>query len=124
MAAMTEALRDDPGALGLITGVSMHMTGHAATLWSTEPGSVRPRPAHVELPGIEVTAHPEGPGRIATFSTTYGRDGPEWTAVICDLPDGSRCYARLDEAVPDGTDLADVPVTLVAGEKGANTAHR
>ena len=64
------------------------------------------------------------PGRVATFSTIYGREGPEWTALICDLPDGSRCYARLEEPSADDVDLAGEEVTLVAGEKGANTARR
>ncbi|MGA8723938.1 MAG: hypothetical protein WB565_02755 [Acidimicrobiales bacterium] len=123
MAAMTEVLRADPGAFGMVSGVSMHMAGHAASLWSTTPGPAPARETAATHDALPVTAHPEGPARVATFSTTYGREGPEWTALICDLPDGSRCYARLEEAVPDGIDLAGEEVTLVAGEKGANTAR-
>jgi acetyl-CoA C-acetyltransferase len=124
MAAMTEVLRNDPGSFGLVTGVSMHMAGHAASLWSTTPGPAPHRSPAPEQDSVPVAAHPEGPARVATFSTTYGREGPESTALICDLPDGSRCCARLDEPVPDDVDLAGAEVTLVAGEKGSNTARR
>ena len=123
MAAMTEVLRDDPGSLGLVTGVSMHMAGHAASLWSTTPGPAPAPQAAASPPAVPVTARPEGPARVSTFSTTYGREGPEWTALICDLPNGSRCYARLEEAVHDDVDLAGQQVTLAPGEKGANTAR-
>ena len=73
---------------------------------------------------VPVTAGAEGPATVATFSTTYGREGPEWTALICDLPDGSRCYARLDEPVTADEDLLGGTVTLVAGARGVSTAHR
>lgn len=127
LAAMVETLRRDPGSLGLVTGVGMHMQRHAATLWSTTP------PA--ELPGaagdrgstpvaVTVTTGAEGPAVVATFSTTYGRQGPEWTALICDRPDGTRCYARLDEPVPADEELLGRAVTLVAGARGVSTAHQ
>ena len=54
-----------------------------------------PGPARVQGPTVPVTSGAEGPATVVTFSTTYGREGPEWTALICDLPDGSRAYARL-----------------------------
>jgi acetyl-CoA C-acetyltransferase len=123
MAAMTDVLRADPGSFGLVSGVSMHMAGHAASLWSTTPGPAPRIEAGPSSAAVPVTAHPEGPAKVATFSTTYGREGPEWTALICDLRDGSRCYARLEEAVPDDVDLAGAEVTVVAGERGANTAR-
>jgi len=127
LAAMTETLRREPGTYGLVTGVGMHMTSHAAALWSTTP------PSHVPTtepgPGatvdtVPVTAGASGPATVATFSTTYSREGPDWTALICDLPDGSRCYARLDEPAPAEEDLAGAKVMLEAGKRGASTAHR
>ena len=66
----------------------------------------------------------EGQATVATFSTTCGREGPEWTALICDLPDGSRTYARLDEPAAVDDDLVDAAVTLEAGARGVVTAHR
>jgi len=127
LVAMCETLRADPGGHGLVTGVGMHMTSHAATLWSATP------PRHVPVPGptpqaaadtVPVTAGAEGPATVATFSTTCGREGPEWTALICDLPDGSRTYARLDEPAGADEELVDAVVTLEAGARGVVTAHR
>jgi hypothetical protein len=73
---------------------------------------------------VPVTIGAGGPATVATFSTTFGREGPEWTALICDLPDGSRSYARLDEPAGADEDLVEAPVTLEAGLRGVVTAHR
>ncbi len=99
------ALRRDPDSLGLVTGIGMHMTSHAAGLWSTRPGATRAGADHRrrdDLPTVPVAADADGPATVLTFSTIHSRQGPEWTALICDLPDGSRSYARLDEPPPDG----------------------
>ena len=125
LAAMAETLRGDPAAHGLVTGVGMHMTSHAATLWSATPPPAPPVPAsgpEGTAETVPVTAGASGPATVATFSTTFGREGPEWTALICDLPDGSRCYARLDAPAED--DLGGAAVTLEAGARGVSTAHR
>ena len=104
----------------------MHMTSHAATLWSATPPRPRPtrRPARRRPRYLPVTLGAEGPATVATFSTTCGREGPEWTALICDLPDGSRSYARLDEPAAVDDDLVDAAVVLEAGARGVVTAHR
>ena len=57
----------------------------------------------------------------------HGRDRlPEWGALVCDLADGTRCYARLEElgalAVAEEQDLVGRTVTLSAGENGATIA--
>jgi hypothetical protein len=75
------------------------------------------------LPTIPVTGEADGPARVLTFSTVHSRQGPEWTALICELPDGSRSYARLDEPAPADVDLIDQTVTLSPGERGATIAH-
>jgi acetyl-CoA C-acetyltransferase len=127
LAAMTATLRADPGSFGLVTGVGMHMTSHAAALWSTTPPTARPAPVAEPAggdPSTEVTAGAEGPATVATFSTTYGREGPEWTALICDLPDGTRSYARLDGPAGPDEDLGGAAVTLEAGKRGVSTARR
>jgi acetyl-CoA C-acetyltransferase len=127
LAAMTSTLRRDPGAYGLVTGVGMHMTSHAAALLSTKPPADVPAPAAgtVATDGtVPVVGGATGPAAVATFSTTYGRQGPEWTALICELPDGSRCYARLDEPVVGDNELIGAAVTLEADERGVSTAHR
>ena len=123
LAAMAEALRREPGALGLVSGIGMHMTSHSASLWSTRPGAYAPAVPAGPLPTVPVTGEADGPARVVTFSTVHSRQGPESTALICDLPDGSRSYARLDEPAPSDLDLVDRAVTLVPGDKGATIAH-
>jgi hypothetical protein len=106
----------------------MHMASHAAALLSTRPGPFAPD----EGPGPESAAAPivaladgaTGPARIAAYSTVYSREGPEWTALICDLPDGSRSYARMEQAAADDDDLSGETVTLSPGKRGSTTAQR
>jgi acetyl-CoA C-acetyltransferase len=126
LAAMAEVLRQDPGSLGLVTGIGMHMVSHGATLWSTRPGpAVGDHPAPAGDRSIAPLAtEAEGPARIAAYSTVYTREGPEWTALICDLPDGTRSYARLEEPAADDVDLAGGTVTLAPGKRGATLAVR
>jgi acetyl-CoA C-acetyltransferase len=39
VAAMAEALVDDPGSVGMVTAVGMHLSKHAAVVLSTDPGA-------------------------------------------------------------------------------------
>jgi acetyl-CoA C-acetyltransferase len=123
LAAMAEVLRHDPDSYGLVTGVGMHMTSHSASLWSTRPGACSPPEPLGPLPTVPVTGEAGGPARVVTFSTVHSRQGPELTALICDLPDGSRSYARLEHPLTADTDLVGAPVTLAPADKGATTAH-
>ncbi len=128
LAAMAEALRRDPGALGLVSGIGMHLTSHSAVVLTTTPGPFPPGPGPSPAPApdpatVPVTTDAAGGARVVTFSTVHSRQGPEWTALICDLPDGSRCYARLEEAPDDDVDLAGRSVTLAAGPRGATLAR-
>jgi acetyl-CoA C-acetyltransferase len=100
MAAMAERLRAEPGSFGMVTGVGMHMAKHVAAVWSTAPGPL-PAPA-TPLP-LEVDVAPivdeaRGTATVAAYTVLHGRDGPEWGALVCDVPDGSRAYARLEGA--------------------------
>jgi acetyl-CoA C-acetyltransferase len=100
LAAMTERLRADPGSYGVVSGVGMHMQKHAYGVWSTAPGSgvvADPAPyAAVETPA-GIVGSPSGAATVATYSVLHGRDGgPERALVVCDLPEGGRCYAFLD----------------------------
>ena len=63
-----------------------------------------------------------GTAQVIAYSTVYSREGPEWTALMAELPDGSRTYARLEEPAAAEEDLADVPVTVTTGERGIVTA--
>jgi acetyl-CoA C-acetyltransferase len=137
IAAMAETLRADPGALGLVSGVGMHMTKHAFGVYSTTPGRVAPRAAGA-TPGAEATpkvvATHDGEATVAAYSVVHGRDGaPEWALLVCDLPGGARAYARATD--PDlcagaereelvGRRVRTTPVTATGplGEVSANVA--
>lgn len=122
LAAMASVLREDPGSLGLVTGVGMHMEHHSATLWSTTPMPVaRPEPPGA-LASLAVEERPAGNGVVAAFSTVLGRDRPPWTALLCELPGGTRCYARLLDPPPLEVDLAGASVWLVTDDDGVTTA--
>jgi acetyl-CoA C-acetyltransferase len=100
LAAMAERLRGDPGSCGVVSGVGMHLQKHAYGVWSTDPGSgvvTDPAPyAAVETP-VGIVGSPAGAATVATYSVLHGRDGePERALLICDLPEGGRCYAFLD----------------------------
>ena len=98
IAAMVETLRGDAGSFGLTSGVGMHLQKHAYGLWSTVPGPIAPT---ASIPKHEFPSHlvdsPQGAATVATYSVLHGRDGePTAALLICDLPGGGRCYAKLD----------------------------
>jgi acetyl-CoA C-acetyltransferase len=95
IAQMARVLRADPGALGLVSGVGMHMTKHVFGVYSTEPGPVAP-PCPVEpVPARPIVETHTGPATVAAYSVVHGPDGePQWGVAVCDV-DGARAYARL-----------------------------
>ena len=70
-------------------------------MYSTTPGDVAP-PVSAQVDGAALSPSRDeyaGPARVATYTVAHGRDGePHWGLAVCDLADGSRCYARLDDA--------------------------
>jgi acetyl-CoA C-acetyltransferase len=142
LATMVETLRADPGSLGLVSGVGMHMNKHAFATYSTRPGPLVPpddaavaqRAAMAE---VEIVESFEGPARVATYSVVHGRDGtPTWAALVCDLdpdpggPDTTdpvRCYARMTDseglASAEAEELIGRRVHLAPDEKGRNRAR-
>ncbi len=134
IATMADVLRADPGSLGMVSGVGMHMTKHAFGLYSTAPppsGRVEPPDsAAVQAsldahPPVTITDRHEGPVTVASYTVAHGRSGePDWALLVCDLPDGSRAYGRAD----DGALLVDLErdewvgatVELVAGPGDVN----
>ncbi len=100
LAAMAEALRADPGAAGVVSGVGMHMQKHAYGVWSTDPGAgtvADPAPYQAAAAPLGIVGSPSGPATVATYSVLHGRDGePERTLLVCDVAGGGRCYALLD----------------------------
>jgi acetyl-CoA C-acetyltransferase len=101
IATMARVLREDPGSLGLVTGVGMHMTKHVYGVFSTEPGSAAPpvpEPSP-EQPAVAIRDTYAGPATVAAYSIVHGREGePEWGVAVCDVTDGVRTYAKMQEA--------------------------
>jgi acetyl-CoA C-acetyltransferase len=134
IAAMAERLRSDPGACGLVSGVGMHMCKHVAAVWSTAPGATAPAgPGALQsrvdaaLDQSPIAERAEGAATVAACSVLHGRDGePEWGALVCDLPGGARCYARLHDrdalVEAERTEPIGRRVTLVDAGAGVNVA--
>ena len=135
VATMTEVLRRDPGAMGMVTGVGMHMTKHVFGLYSTTPPAsgalVPPDSAGVQraldaLPVCRIADTYAGPATVAAYTVAHGRDGAaDWGLAVCDLPeDGVRCYARMEGAdvlaEVEANECVGASVDLIAGEGDVN----
>jgi len=108
IASMVEVLRADRGALGLVSGVGMHMTKHVAGLLTTEPTSCPPVDLAVLQSSLRSTHPPRpivhehsGAATVVTYTVVHGRDGaPQWALLVCDVDgsrEGARCYAKVLE---------------------------
>jgi acetyl-CoA C-acetyltransferase len=101
---MLGRLRADPSAFGLVSGVGMHMANHVFGVYSATPGPVSPPdPTEVqkrvsEAPRRTIRNPADGPATIAAYSVVHDRAGPAWGLLVCDLPEGDRCYARTRDA--------------------------
>ena len=102
ISAMTGVLRGDPGSHGLVSGVGMHMTKHVYGVYSTVPAPVTPPDSKGVQARLDARPHgqiqdvAEGPATVAAYTVVHGREGgPEWGVAVCDLPSGSRAYAKI-----------------------------
>jgi acetyl-CoA C-acetyltransferase len=131
IAAMSDVLRADPGSLGMVSGVGMHMTKHVFGVYSTTPGEVTIPAQVAPEPARPIRDVYAGPATIAAYTVVHGRGGDaEWGVAVCDVPDGSaaRTYARMDDpallADAEATELVGAPVDLVAGGGNVNLVKR
>ena len=130
IATMTDVLRNDPGSTGMVSGVGMHLTKHVFGVYSTTPpadGRVRPPREMPKTVGDTKTITPTHAGRatVATYTVAHGRDGgAEWGVAVCDLPDGTRAYGRLEGAEllahVEANEWVGATVDLVAGDNDVN----
>jgi acetyl-CoA C-acetyltransferase len=104
VATMAGVLRDDPGALGLVTANGGYVTKHALGLYSTEPPPAGFKAADVQhdvdaLPTREACEDPDGAATIESWVVVHDRDGaPERAMAACLLDDGRRAWAASDDA--------------------------
>jgi acetyl-CoA C-acetyltransferase len=108
-AAVVALLRVQPEELGLVTTVSGMLSKPGLAVWSTSPpgppslmADLAGSPA-VDTPSRPVAPpdSPGGPARVASFTVTYDEDDPlrpVRTAIVADLPDGTRTAATCDDA--------------------------
>jgi acetyl-CoA C-acetyltransferase len=133
IATMADRVRADPGSLGLVSGVGMHMSKHVYALYSTTPPEEALRPTDGAALQAKLDAVPKkaitdsyaGRATIATYTVAHGRGGDaEWGLAVCDLDDGSRAYAKILDADlllrAEEDELVGVGVTLVPGDNNAN----
>jgi acetyl-CoA C-acetyltransferase len=128
IATMLEVLRSDPGAMGMVTGVGMHMTKHVFGLYSTDPppgGCVEP-PGPLPAPDtVPIADRHTGAATVASYTVAHGRDGgPEWGLVLADLPDGSRTYGRVEQpdlmGALEAEEWVGRTIELSEGDRGVN----
>jgi acetyl-CoA C-acetyltransferase len=107
LATMLDRLRADPGSVGMVTGVGMHMTKHVFGVYSAAPppqGRVRSPAAEAvqakldAIPSTAIVDQHTGPATVATYTVVHARTGePEWGLVIADVGDGTRAYGRVED---------------------------
>jgi acetyl-CoA C-acetyltransferase len=134
IAAMAERLRSDPGSLGMVSGVGMHMSKHVYGVYGTEPPSQPLQPvdggdlqASIDAaqPKKAITDSYTGRATVATYTVAHGKGGDaEWGLAVCDLDDGTRAYAKLLDpdhlAQAEEEELVGATVSLVPGDNNAN----
>jgi acetyl-CoA C-acetyltransferase len=132
IATMTDVLRADPGSLGLVSGVGMHMTKHCFGVYSTTPGDIvipdqKAVQSSVERgsPAVPITDAHAGPVSVASYTVAHGRDGaPEWGLVLGDIGDGTRAYGQVEDAAlledMEAREFVGETVELVPADGGVN----
>ncbi|HEV7686589.1 MAG TPA: hypothetical protein VGQ80_08470, partial [Acidimicrobiia bacterium] len=98
IAAMVDALRADPGSVGLVTGVGWYLTKHTVGLYCTAPPTQQFRR---DRPQAEVDGQPRrasadgfcGNVTVESYTVMHDRDGaPTVALVACLTPDGRRTW--------------------------------
>jgi len=117
----------------MVSGVGMHMTKHVYAVYGTEPPTERLQPVDEQalqagldaLPKKAITDSYAGRATVATYTVAHGRGGgAEWGLAVCDLDDGTRCYAKMLDpdhlAQAEASELVGATVSLVPGDNNAN----
>ncbi|HXR54851.1 MAG TPA: hypothetical protein VN793_07365, partial [Acidimicrobiales bacterium] len=117
IASIADALRRQPGRVGMATGLGWLATKHAIGLYSTEPPEGGFRSENVQssvdsLPQRAADPDATGPADIETFTVTFDRDGlPQRGIVACRTGPSSRAWANI-------TDPAQLDILMAAERPG------
>jgi acetyl-CoA C-acetyltransferase len=108
IAQMVGALRAEPGAVGLATGLGWYATKHSVGTYASRPPRHKGsdgfawrdvQPEVDVLPQCTVASAATGPVRVETYTVTFDRDGnPERGIVACRTADDSRAWGTIDDA--------------------------
>jgi len=105
IATMADVLRADPGSVGMVSGVGMHMTKHVYGIYSTTPGPVSPPDEEGVQRDLDAAGQPvvveiyAGPATVVAYSIAHDRQGPDYGVVVVDLPEpDTRTYAKVTDA--------------------------
>jgi len=97
IASMVELLRENSGSSGLVTGVGMHMTNHSFAIYSSVPQGVnKVSPGETENVSMAITARADGPAVIVGYTVLHTKTD-QYALAVCELGDGTRCYARCND---------------------------
>ena len=116
IAAMAEAVRADPGSVGVTTALGWYATKHSAGVWSMRPpaaGYTRVDPKSTQACIDAVPAHPvvdrhDGPAIIEATAVPMTRAGTaERAIVVVRTPAGARTMAVTDDADVAGAMVVD-----------------
>jgi len=122
IAAMTQRLRADRGAIGLTTGNGWYVTKHSVAVWSAQPPRAewrRTDPAVDQAtvdaePHPAVVAEPSGAAAVETYTVVFERDGAPALGIvigrdeqgrrfIANTPDDRRLLASMTQREFVGT---------------------
>ena len=105
---MVGALRAEPGAVGMATGLGWYATKHSLGLYASRPPEHEGKkpfawhdaqPEVDALPQCRVDSAYEGTVRVETYTVTFDRDGvPERGIVACRTPDDARAWGNIEDA--------------------------
>ncbi len=102
IAAMVDTLREDAGAMGLVTANGGYITKHALGLYSTNPPAQGFRHDDVQdavdaVPSTELDADYTGDVTIEAYTVMHGHDGPEKLLAAVRTPAQARTWATSAE---------------------------
>jgi acetyl-CoA C-acetyltransferase len=104
IATLAQRLRDDPGSVGMVTGVGWYLTKHAVGLWSSSPPLAgfrhdSPQDAVDALPQRVPAGEYEGEATVETYTVVHGDDGrPDSAILALRTRDDRRMWATSTDA--------------------------